>query len=145
MTLELLIRYLHFLSILFVFGSLFAEFVLVDNTLSKKKINKLAKIDGVYGLASIVLFGAGLTLWFGVGKPSSFYTENPIFISKFILVSIVGVLSIWPTVFFLKNRKGEPSELVEVPAFIKKIILVELLLLCIVPILAVFMAKGVGL
>ena len=145
MTLELIIRYLHFLAILLVFGSLLVEFVLVNEKLPKKVMKLLGKIDALYGLASLLLFGAGLSLWFWVGKPTEFYSQNPIFISKFVLVCFVGILSIWPTIFFIKNQKGNDEDVIEIPSYIRIIILVEVVLLLVVPMLAVLMARGVGL
>ena len=145
MTLELIIRYLHFLAILLVFGSLLVEFVLMKQTLPKKMFKLIGKIDALYGLAILLLFGAGLSLWFWVGKPAEFYSQNPIFILKFVLVCLVGILSIWPTIFFIKNQKGNDEDVVKIPSYIRKIILVEVVLLLVVPMLAVLMARGVGL
>ena len=145
MTLELIIRYLHFLAILLVFGSLLVEIVLVKKTLPKKMLKLIGKIDALYGLAILLLFGAGLSLWFWVGKPAEFYSQNPIFILKFVLVCLVGILSIWPTIFFIKNQKGNDEDVVKIPSYIRKIILVEVVLLLVVPMLAVLMARGVGL
>ena len=145
MTLELIIRYLHFLAILLVFGSLLVEIVLVKKTLPKKMLKLIGKIDALYGLAILLLFGAGLYLWFWVGKPAEFYSQNPIFILKFVLVCLVGILSIWPTIFFIKNQKGNYEDVVKIPSYIRKIILVEVVLLLVVPMLAVLMARGVGL
>ena len=145
MTLELIIRYLHFLAILLVFGSLLVEIVLVKKTLPKKMLKLIGKIDALYGLAILLLFGAGLYLWFWVGKPAEFYSQNPIFILKFVLVCLVGILSIWPTIFFIKNQKGNDEDVVKIPSYIRKIILVEVVLLLVVPMLAVLMARGVGL
>ena len=145
MTLELIIRYLHFLAILLVFGSLLVEFVLMKQTLPKKMLKLIGKIDALYGLAILLLFGAGLSLWFWVGKPAEFYSQNPIFILKFVLVCLVGILSIWPTIFFIKNQKGNDEDVVKIPSYIRKIILVDVVLLLVVPMLAVLMARGVGL
>ena len=145
MTLELIIRYLHFLAILLVFGSLLVEIVLVKKTLPKKMLKLIGKIDALYGLAILLLFGAGLSLWFWVGKPAEFYSQNPIFILKFVLVCLVGILSIWPTIFFIKNQKGNDEDVVKIPSYIRKIILVDVVLLLVVPMLAVLMARGVGL
>ena len=57
----------------------------------------------------------------------------------------MGILSIWPTIFFLKNQKGNDEDVVNIPNYIRKIILVEVVLLLVVPMLAVLMARGVGL
>lgn len=106
MTTEILLRYIHFISIFFIVGSLFTEFVLLKKEMSRSELARLSRIDAVYGLASIALLAAGLTLWLGsIGKPAEFYTNNPIFLTKLGLFTIVGLLSIYPTVYFLKNRK----------------------------------------
>jgi putative membrane protein len=80
MTLEIFFRYLHFISIFTVFSTLVAEYILLEKTLTRKEIGRLARIDFVYGIAALTILGAGLTLWFGgVGKPTEFYTHNWIF------------------------------------------------------------------
>ena len=83
------VRYLHFISILLVYAAVFAEFIMLSRTLSRKKLSFLAKIDGVYGIASIFVVGAGMAMWFGfdVGlgfKPTVWYMENPLFHLKYV-------------------------------------------------------------
>jgi putative membrane protein len=82
-------------------------------------------------------------MWFSFGKPSEFYSSNPVFIVKLILFGVVGSLSVLPTVYFIKNRKGDPSELVKSPGWLKPVILVELITLFVIPLLAVLMAAGI--
>jgi len=145
MTLEILLRYLHFISIFAIVGSLVSEHMLLRKTLKRSEISKLANIDAVYGIAALVLLMVGLTLWLGsVGKPSVYYTKNWIFHTKITLFATVGFLSIYPTVFFLKNRKGNPEEEVVIPKSIFMLLRFELLLLFIIPLLAGLMAHGVG-
>ena len=146
MSTELLLRYVHFISIFIIVGSLVSEHLLLKPTLSRKEILRISKIDGIYGFAVLVLLAAGLTLWFGGhGKPTMFYSQNPIFHIKLGLFAGIGFLSIYPTVFFMKNRKGNPSEKVPIPRSLFWMIRLELLLLFIIPILAGLMAKGIGL
>ena len=104
MSLELLIRYLHFVGIIAIAGSLIAEHMLMEKTLARRQIKKLATIDGVYGLAAIVMVATGLTMWFGVGKGAEFYTSNGFLHIKLTLFVIIAILSIFPTLFFLKHR-----------------------------------------
>ncbi|MDB5119790.1 MAG: hypothetical protein JWN56_1008 [Sphingobacteriales bacterium] len=145
MTLEIFLRYLHFISIFIVFSSLVAEHLLLKKTLTRKEIGRVARIDAVYGIAALTILGAGLTLWFGgVGKPAEFYTHNWIFQTKITLFILVGLLSIYPTVFFIKQQKGRPEEAVEIPKPVFLCLRLELLLLIIIPLLAALMAKGVG-
>jgi len=145
MTIEVLLRYIHFLSILLITATLAAEYVLVKDKLTRQEISRISFIDLIYGLASISVFAAGLTLWLGAyGKPADWYSKNWIFHLKLTLLVIIGLLSVYPTIFFLKNRKGNPDEQVAIPSSIKKIITLELLLLALIPILAGLMARGIG-
>lgn len=146
MSLEIILRYVHFISIFVIVGTLVSEHLLLKNEMTRAELSRLARIDAIYGLAAIVLLGAGLTLWLGaIGKPAAFYTKNWIFLTKIFLFIIVGLLSIYPTVFFIKNRKGQPDESIKIPKVIFWMLRFELLLIFIIPILAGLMAKGVGL
>lgn len=145
MTTEIILRYLHFISIFAIVCSLVSEHLLLKNSLSRRELDRLSKIDAVYGLAALVLLGVGMTLWLGgIGKPTDFYSKNPIFHVKLTLFVLIGILSIYPTVFFLKNRKGDPEEEIAVPKGIFWSLRLELLLLFVIPILAGLMAKGIG-
>jgi putative membrane protein len=145
MTTEIILRYVHFISIFAIVGSLVSEHLLLKNSLSRKELDRLSKIDGVYGLAALVLLGVGMTLWLGgFGKPTEFYSNNPIFHIKLTLFVLIGLLSIYPTVFFLKSRKGDPDEMIAIPKAIFWSLRLELLLLAVIPILAGLMAKGIG-
>lgn len=145
MTTELLLRYLHFISIFTIAATLVSEHLLLKRELTRNEIARLARIDAVYGAAALTLLGAGLTLWLGsFGKPAEFYSKNWIFHIKLSLFVCIGLLSIYPTVFFLKNRKGNPDEVVTIPGKIFWMLRLELLLLFIIPLLAGLMAKSVG-
>jgi len=145
MTYELLLRYLHFISIFAIVAALVSEHLLLKKTLTRNEISRIAKIDGVYGLAALLLLGVGLTLWLGgYGKPTEFYSKNWIFHFKLTLFIIIGLLSIYPTVFFLKNRKGGANELVQVPGAVLWMLRFEIFLLFVIPLLAGQMAKGYG-
>jgi putative membrane protein len=144
MLLEILLRYLHFISIFAVVSTVVAEHLILKPQMTRREIKRLSSIDGVYGLASILVVGAGLTMWFGVGKPAEYYTQNWIFLTKMGLFVIVGLLSIYPSVFFARQRKGDPAELVELPNSIKWSIRAELLLLALIPLMATLMARGIG-
>ncbi|MEM9858705.1 MAG: DUF2214 family protein [Bacteroidota bacterium] len=141
----ILTRYIHFIGIIIVFGMVLAELVLIQDKLKRSVIKRIFILDGIYGIFSLIVVGAGLYLWLGIGKPAEFYTANPLMHAKVGLFIIVGILSIWPTVFYFKNRKGEDDQMITVPAYIKRIIQVELGLLVLIPLLATFMAQGVGL
>jgi putative membrane protein len=146
MSTEILLRYIHFISIFTIVGTLASEHLLLKKSLTRLEIDRLSKIDGIYGLAVLVLLAAGMMLWLGgYGKPTEFYSSNPIFHTKLGFFVLIGLLSAYPTIFFIKNRKGDPEELIHIPKSIFWMVRFELLLLFIIPILAGLMAKGISL
>jgi len=145
MTLEIFLRYTHFISIFAIVSTIVSEHLLLKKEMTRQEIGRIASIDAVYGMAALTLLAAGLTLWLGsVGKPAVFYSKNWIFHMKITCFALVGLLSIYPTVFFLKNRKGDSQETVAVPKSIFWMLRLELTLLFIIPLLAGLMARGVG-
>lgn len=144
MYLELIIRYFHFIGIMVLVATLFGELLLISKKMNNEKFKTLVKLDGAFGASAAVVLIAGLLLWFVVGKPSEFYNLNGLFHIKVTLFLLVGILSIIPTVFFLKNRKSTESIII-VPAFVTRIIYAEVFLVALIPLFAVLMARGVGL
>ena len=145
MNAEIILRYFHFISIFAIVGSLVSEHLLLKKELTRAEIGRIARIDAVYGIAALTLLGVGLTLWFsGVGKPAIYYSKNWIFHLKITCFATIGILSIYPTIFFIKNRKGNPADTVAIPKVVFWMLRFELLLLFVIPLLGGLMARGIG-
>ncbi|MCB2222470.1 MAG: DUF2214 family protein [Bacteroidetes bacterium] len=147
---EIIIPYLHYLGIMALMGSLIAEHLILKPGIKNTQIKSLAGIDLVYGIAAIVVLATGLLRWFVVGKGSEFYLSNPLFHTKLTLFVIMGILSIWPTIRFLRWRRGVNKG--ETPDISDKLIKstlmfirIELLIVAIIPLLAVMIARGIGM
>ncbi|MCB0490923.1 MAG: DUF2214 family protein [Cyclobacteriaceae bacterium] len=107
MTIELLLRYIHFVSIFGIAGTLVSEHLLLKSEMTRGELGKVSRIDAAYGLAALTLLIAGLTLWLGgFGKPTEFYTQNWIFHLKLTCYIAIGLLSIYPTIFLSRIEKG---------------------------------------
>jgi putative membrane protein len=141
---EIWVRYAHFISIMVLTSTLLLENVLIAKTLSAASVRKLALIDGIYGLAALCVAISGVLLWMSVGKPKEFYSTNPIFHTKLALFVLVAVLSVLPTIFFLKHRKTSQME-IALPSYVITIKRLELVILIFIPLCAVMMARGIGL
>ena len=90
MSTEITLRYVHFISIFAIVGSLVAEHLLLKKELTRQEMDRLSRIDAVYGIAAVVLLAAGLTLWLGsIGKPAVYYSKNWIFLTKIGLFSFL--------------------------------------------------------
>ena len=141
---DVLIRYLHLFAVLVLAGTIIIENIAVNKTISREDLRNLLKVDAIYGISAGFVAILGIALWLWVGKPSTFYTANPVFHAKLTLFVIVGLLSIYPTVFFFRQRKTQ-TESIEVPVGIIRTLRTELALLACIPILAYLMARGIGL
>lgn len=141
---EILVRYVHFIAIIMLSASLVVEHLLLSVDHSANRLRRLAAVDAIYGISALTVLAAGLLLWFVVGKPSAFYSQNWVFHLKLSLFGAIALLSIYPTIFFLRNRQKNPQE-VRVPKVIVNLVRVELTLLFFIPLCAVFMARGYGL
>jgi putative membrane protein len=146
---NILIPYLHYISIMVLMGSLITEHVVLKPGISAKQIKSLGTIDTIYGISAIVVLATGLLRWFVYGKGSAYYLSNPIFHTKLTLFVIMGVLSILPTVRFIKwNKRLKAGESIEVDdRSARKMLMfirIQLLLIAVIPLLAVMMARGMG-
>lgn len=141
----ILIKTLHIIFVLVLFACLVLEYKLIKNQLPRETIKQLAIIDGIYGLSSIFILVSGFYIALKLGKGFDFYfTHNTIYIKLTIFV-VVGLLSIYPTIYFIKNRSGKLTDLIDVPLAIKRIITVELILILCIPFFAVMLANGISL
>jgi putative membrane protein len=145
MTTDILIRYFHFLGIFVIFAAVLGQHLLLRGTVTRAIIAKAQRFDIAYAVAVIIVLGTGLLQWFSGSKPAVFYSSNPVFHTKFTLFLVIGLVSIYPSVYMGKQKKGDPTELVTIPKGLVHSIRIELLLLVAMPLLAVIMAKGIGI
>lgn len=139
-----IVRYLHFIAILVLAGALLIENMATTRTINGEDARNLARVDAVYGLSAALVLLCGLTLWFWVGKPAAFYSGNPLFHLKVGLFVLMGLLSLYPTRFYLRHRKST-AEQISVPRPLIWVLRTEIGLLFLLPVLAVLMARGIGL
>jgi len=145
MTADILIRYLHFVSLILLVAAVLGQHLLLRATMTRREIGQVQRLDIVYAVMVVVVLATGFAQWMWVGKPADFYSSNPIFHVKVTLFLIVGVVSAYPSVFLGRNKKGAPDESVAVPKSLIWSVRVELLLLFLMPLLASLMARGIGI
>ena len=141
--------YVHILFVIVIIICLVIEYRGLRYEMKWEKLLSIFRVDGMYGLAAVVVATTGLLNWFYFGKGSDYYTSNTIFIIKFSLFNLVGLLSIYPTVWFFrykKRHKANPPETIKISNVtrIKTFIAVELTIMAIIPLLATLMANGIG-
>ena len=149
MTLQAILAYVHYLSIIILIVTLVVELVVFEQILSRKDRKKLQRADALYGLAAIMVLTTGnlRVMWYGKGW--TYYLDSYFFVTKLSLFIIVGLLSIYPTITFLKWRKL-PDDLesftFDVSTYKKLLwfIRLEVILVFLIPLFAALMARGLG-
>jgi putative membrane protein len=139
--------FLHHLCFVALFVTLTVEMVLLRQTLTVENARRLLTVDGIYGAFAGALLVIGLLRVFFFEKGFAYYWSSHAFLTKFGLFIIIGILSIIPTMEFLKWRKDLKEGRVPVvdPARIKKLRQImhwELTGLVLILFFAAWMAKG---
>lgn len=144
-----LVAYLHYLSIFALFALLSIEHVLFNTPLDLSRARSLMITDLAYGICAVLVLATGVArvLWFGKG--AAYYMGNSLFHAKVGLFVLVGLLSILPTLVFIKWRSAVKAGQVPEPSarqlrLVTWSIRLELLALLFIPLLAALMARGYG-
>jgi putative membrane protein len=146
---SIFIPYLHIIAIMVLMGSLISEHLILKPEMNPKQIKSLATLDFIYGMAAVLVLITGLLRWFVYGRGAAYYLSNPLFHTKLTLFVIMAILSVFPTIKFLKWRKEVNSG--TAPGVDEKsvkrllmLIRIEILIVVIIPFLAVMIARGYG-
>lgn len=149
MTSTITLAFLHHTAAVAVMALLTVELVLLRFDLTPPIARTLLRMDGAYGIAALVLLVVGLARVFFTEKGAAYYFHSGTFIAKLSLFVIVGALSIYPTMQFLRWRPVLREQRVPQidPATRKRLrmtVHLELTLLLVILLLAPMMARGIG-
>ncbi|RZA21804.1 MAG: DUF2214 family protein [Proteobacteria bacterium] len=149
MTLEALLAYAHLLAILTMVVFLASEAALCRaEWLNARVVERLAKIDMVYGAASVAVLLTGLARVFWGAKPLAFYGSNWLLHTKFTLFVIIALISIKPTITFIRWRRAlrATGQLPDEAAIkrTRRLVMMQAHILPLIPLAAVFLARGFG-
>ncbi len=143
------IAFLHHIAFLAIMLMLTCEMLMLKQALTVDTAKKIVRYDSIYGMAAglVLIIGALRVMYFEKG--AAYYMNSAPFIAKIILFIIVGLISIYPTMTFLKwNKSLKQGVVPEVSDAQKRklrlIIHVELTLLGLMILCAAMMAKGIG-
>jgi putative membrane protein len=149
MALDATLAYLHFAAILALAGFLVAEAMLLRGDLGRRDVTALSRTDVGYFIAAGVALATGVARVFFGAKGVGFYVGSPVFWTKVALFVAVALVSIKPTIAFGRWRRAardaagysvSPAEVQSA----RRLVLVELHLLALLPLAAVLMARGIG-
>jgi putative membrane protein len=141
---------LHHLCAFVLTACLIFEFFAYRKGLGVEEARRIQRVDLVYGISAGLLIAVGLLRVFFFEKGSNFYFNNSIFWTKIALFTIVGLLSIYPTVRFIKwNSVLSENRSPEIPEAefknVRLMLWLELAGLVLILFAAPLMARGIGM
>lgn len=146
---EALAAYAHFLSIFALLSLLVAEAALYRQRMAPATLALLRRLDLGYLLAAIAVLVSGLLRFFCFAKGPGFYAANPVFWVKMALFVLVGLMSVPPTIHYVKTAKASRGGEIAIPdrtyRHIRGHLIGQLALFALIPLAATLMARGIGL
>lgn len=133
--------YLHFLSFIVLVSLLVSEFFLLRQKINDASLGLLKKIDVAYGIVAGAVLATGISRVY-LEKGLEYYMDSHIFWTKIALFIVMAVISIYPTVCFIKAKTDTDISVAQY-AQIKKAILAQMLLVPAILFLAIWMARGI--
>ncbi len=142
--LDLALAVAHHLLIFALFGVLMAEFVVVRPGMSQQAMARIGAVDLWYGVLAGMILAVGFSRAVFAAKGWAYYSHNGFFWAKIGTFLIIGLLSVPPTLAFIRWRRAGVAPAEAQIAGIRRLIWVEVGLFALLPIFAAAMARGYG-
>lgn len=135
---------LHFLLAFLLVACLAIELALLKAPAARIPFPTLARVDAVYGLSAVLLLAVGLYRAIGLEKGWVYYSHSIPFLAKLGLFAAIAIASIYPTIQFLRARRGDKAVPQATVDRIRRIVRLELWLVAALVVCASLAAKGIG-
>ncbi len=147
---DALLAWAHFLAIFTLASLLACEIALLRDALPADRVRRLQTVDRWYGIVAALVIASGLGRLFLGPKGAAFYAHNPIFWTKMGLFAAVALISIVPTVAFLRwSARRAPDGSVQLVAGefgrLRGLLWLQVAVFAFIPLCAALMARGIGL
>jgi putative membrane protein len=141
--------FLHHVAAFALVAGLAVELVLIKDELTAAAMRKIVRVDAIVGLSAAAVLLAGLARVFWFEKGAAYYFHSWPFIGKLGMFTLVALLSIHPTVRFVKwgqaLRQGRmPMVDAAAQRKLRRLIHAELGGVILILLFAAMMARGVG-
>jgi putative membrane protein len=146
---DALLHFAHFTCIFALASLLAGEAFLLRPELSRAQSTQLQIVDRWYGIFAGLVIVTGLLLVFFGAKGASYYAQNAIFWTKMAIFAAIALLSIVPTVTFLRwdgRRTADGSVALDSNEYgrLRSLLWIQIALFMLLPLCAALMANGVS-
>jgi putative membrane protein len=105
---DLILAILHHVAVFGLVATLAMEGVMLRA--ASVDVSRLAKVDARFGMTAMLVIVIGVSRVIWGGKGWAFYEANPFFWGKMACFVAIGLISIAPTLLFLRWRKAAAAE-----------------------------------
>jgi putative membrane protein len=145
-----LMAFLHHVLAFALTACLVYEFIAYRRNISVEEIRRIQRADLVYGISAGLLLVIGLLRVLFFEKGPNFYMNNPFFWVKMIAFLLVGLLSIDPTIRYIRwnraLRQNSVPEISEAEYRRTRLLLsLEVIGIAVILLAAPMMARGIGM
>ena len=140
--LDLSLAMSHHLLIFGLFGVLFAELILVDRGMDRAAVTRVGFLDRWYGVIAALIVIVGFSRAIFAAKGWEYYAHNTFFWAKLGTFVIIGLLSVPPTIAYIKWRRENAAPSDEQIRTARRFLWIEVGLFALLPIFAAAMARG---
>jgi putative membrane protein len=139
----------HHLLVFALAGVLAFEIGAVRARMDVREVTRLARADAWYGILAAAIIAVGFSRAVFAAKGWAYYSVNLFFWAKIAAFAVVGVLSIFPTIAYLRGRRAGRSDAAFAPSDgdvvrVRRILWLEALVFAFIPLFAAAMARGYG-
>jgi putative membrane protein len=149
MTLEAILAYIHILAILSMVVFISSEAAICRTEwMNARVVERLVRVDLIYGIAAVLVLLSGLARTYWGFKGGAWYWTNWLLHLKLGAFVVVALMSIKPTLMYRRWRRdlaatgALPSDAQILDA--RKWVMIQAHIIAIIPIAAVFLARGFG-
>lgn len=144
MTLDLLLAIAHHLFVFSLFGVVCAELVIVRPGMGASDVKRVGGVDIWYGVLAGLVLIVGFCRAVFAAKGWAYYSHNLLFWAKIGTFAVIGLLSIAPTIAYLRWRRlGVVPDEAQLTA-VRRWLMAEFILFAPLLGFAAAMARGYG-
>jgi putative membrane protein len=142
----IIVAWIHYIGIMLLIASLLGEHLLLKPEMTVSEARTIRTLDIVYGASAAIVLVTGIVRMF-LEKGAAYYNHHIAFHILVGIFVIVALLSIYPTVIFLRWRsdvvagRGQQLALAQFKK-LQMIVRLEMTLLLLAPFFATWMAHG---
>ncbi len=140
------VAWIHYIGIMLLLASLLGEHLVLKQELAVSQARTLQRLDSIYGGSAVLVLVTGIMRMY-LEKGTTYYLHNGAFHALIGVFVLVTLISIFPTVVFLRwradTRAGRGQQLA--PRQFKRLQMIlrsEMALLLLAPLFATWMAHG---